>query len=102
MISLPQFTGFDWDVGNRDKNVAHGASDEECEEVFLHLPLVMAADLKHSEQESRLWVLGQTAMGRRLFLIFTPRGSRIRIISARAMTKHERRIYDETEEETSA
>ena len=102
MISLPQFTGFDWDVGNRGKNAAHGVSDEECEDVFLQLPLVVAADIKHSEQESRFWVLGHTAMGRRLFLIFTPRGSRIRIISARAMTKQERRIYDEAEEEASA
>ena len=28
--------GFDWDEGNTDKNLAHGVSDEEIEEVFLN------------------------------------------------------------------
>src|SRR3989338_611645 len=99
MIGLPQFTGFDWDAGNQGKNAAaHGVSDDECEEVFFHLPLVVAADIAHSSQEKRYFVLGQTSTGRRLFIVFTPRGTRIRVISARDMTKKERRVYDATEE----
>lgn len=99
MISLPQFTGFDWDAGNQGKNAtAHGVSDDECEEVFFQLPLIVAADAAHSGAETRYFVLGRTSAGRKLFVVFTPRGTKIRVISARDMTKKERRVYDETEE----
>jgi uncharacterized DUF497 family protein len=94
MLILEEFRGFDWDDGNRGKNwVGHGVSDAECEEVFFHQPLLVQPDEGHSEDEPRYYVLGRTARGRRLLLVFTPRGDRIRVISARDMTKRERRYY---------
>jgi uncharacterized protein len=39
--------------------------------------------------------MGRIKAGRRLFLAFTLRGSRIRVISARDMSRRERKIYDE-------
>lgn len=101
MTSVGQWTGFEWDAGNRGKNVKHRVSDDECEEVFFSLPVVLGVDTTHSKHEDRSYVLGQTNASRRLFVAFTIRGTRIRVISARDMTRNERRAYDEAEE-TSA
>lgn len=94
MLNLEQFTGFDWDEGNRGKNwEKHGVSDSECEQVFFNQPLYVFTDAEHSEEEQRYYVLGRTDEGRRLFVVLTPRGDRIRVISAREMTKRERAFY---------
>jgi uncharacterized DUF497 family protein len=96
-------TGFDWDAGNSDKNwTTHRVSDSECEEVFFSRPFVVHRDPQHSQEESRFYALGQTDRSRGLFVVFTIRGKLIRVISARAMTRKERRIYqtyEKTEEE---
>lgn len=89
--------GFDWDDGNRDKNwLKHQVSNRECEEVFFNRPLVVADDRDHSQQEKRQYALGKTNAGRRLFISFTLRGDRIRVISARDMSRKERVIYGQT------
>jgi uncharacterized DUF497 family protein len=41
--------------------------------------------------------LGHTDAGRLLTVVFTVRGTRIRVISARAMSKRERKIYGQLE-----
>lgn len=62
---------------------------------------VVADDLAHSAVEPRYYVLGQTDAGRRLFIVFTIRRRRIRIISARDMSPKERRAYrDQTQKKT--
>jgi uncharacterized DUF497 family protein len=94
LLTLGQFTGFDWNEGNRGKNwEKHGVTDSECEQVFFNQPLLVFADTEHSEDEQRYYVLGRTDRGRRLFVVFTPRADRIRVISAREMTKRERALY---------
>lgn len=88
--------GFEWDEGNSNKNWhLHGVADGECEDVFFNLPLVIAADKSHSENESRFFALGRTDANRRLFIAFTLRNNLIRVISARDMTKSETRKYVE-------
>ena len=90
---LSECRGFEWDEGNADKNwTKHRVSPLECEQVFLNLPLVIADDPQHSQVESRYYALGQTDAGRRLFVVFTIRADRIRVISARDMNRKERRI----------
>jgi uncharacterized protein len=87
--------GFVWDQGNTDKNLEkHGVADSECEEVFFNDPLMAAEDPEHSAEERRAFVLGQTSLGRRLFVAFTIRHQQIRVISARDMTKQEKERYD--------
>lgn len=94
MVDLGRFDGFDWDDGNRTKNWAkHQVSTSECEEVFFNLPLLLADDVQHSQQENRFYVLGQTNAGRRLFISFTIRTNKIRVISARDMSRKERQAY---------
>lgn len=84
MIDLSQITGFDWDENNRNKNwEKHGVLTSECEEVFFNLPLLLQSDDVHSQHEPRYYVLGHTIAGRRLFIAFTVRTNKIRVISAR-------------------
>lgn len=91
---LQECTGFEWDEGNLEKNrISHKVTAAECEQVFFNLPLVVAEDVTHSQKESRLYALGQTDAGRLLFLIFTMRRKLIRVISARNMSRKERRVY---------
>jgi len=52
-------------------------------------------DAGHSGQEPRYAALGKTEDGRRLTVIFTVRGNLIRVISARDMSRRERRIYEQ-------
>ena len=93
--------GFQWDEGNIDKNYRkHGVHWTECEEVFFNDPLVVKPDVKHSKKEERFYALGKTNGGRLLFVVFTIRGDKIRVISARDMNKKERRIYEEIEKNT--
>ncbi len=96
MIDLSQLTGFDWDDSNRDKNwEKHRVLTSECEEVFFNLPLLLQSDDVHSQQEPRYYVLGHTIADRRLFIVFTVREDKIRVISARDMSKKERKIYEQ-------
>ena len=90
-------TGVQWDAGNTDKNwERHSVSQGECEQIFFQRPITIAPDREHSKQEPRYAVLGQTASGRRLTIVFTVRGSLIRVISARDMSRAERRRYERT------
>jgi uncharacterized DUF497 family protein len=94
--------GFDWDDGNVDKNwQEHGVAFWECEEVFFNEPLVVQADRSHPAQEERYYALGQTNSGRKLFVVFTIRNNLIRVISAREMTRKEKKIYDQLEKKDS-
>ncbi len=101
MTEARWWTGFEWDAGNRGKNAKHRVSDGECEEVFFNLPLLLSPDAAHSQHEARYYVLGQTNASRRLFIAFTMRGTQVRVISARDMTRKERKVYDEAEEANS-
>jgi hypothetical protein len=88
--------GFQWDEGNAAKNwLRHRVSRPECEEVFFNEPLVAARDVPHSAVEPRYYVLGQSAGGRRLFVVCTIRNQLIRVVSARPMSRRERRVYDQ-------
>jgi len=87
-------TGFDWDSGNSEKNWrAHAVTRAEAEEAFGNAPVVVAEDVRHSQDEPRLILLGRTNADRYLFVAFTVRETRIRIISVRSMSLRERRRY---------
>jgi uncharacterized DUF497 family protein len=98
MIDLTKITGFDWDDGNARKNDKHGVSTAEAEQAFFNEPLLLIADAKHSQGETRFHALGRTDEGRSLHITFTLRnaGEEIRVISARDMHRKERTIYEQT------
>lgn len=86
---------FAWDKGNIGKNQKHNVEDQEAEEPFGDEEKYILRDEKHSnEVEERYLLLGKTKSDRKLSIIFTFRGNKIRIISARDMNKKERRRYE--------
>lgn len=94
MDILSYVEGFEWDKGNVAKNwERHKVNFIECEEVFFNKPLVVKEDEPHSKEEARYYVLGKTDNDRLLFMVFTLRGNKIRVISARDMNRKERKIY---------
>ena len=101
-MDLSKYVGFDWDKHNTGKNWdKHRVSPQECEQVLFNKPLKIGWDETHSSHEARYYAFGQTDEGRRLFMIFTMRVNRIRVISARPMNKNERRAYELYQKETS-
>ena len=96
VFDFESIIGFDWDEGNRQKNwEKHQVDYRECEEVFFNQPLLIHEDIKHSFQEKRYHVLGRSDTNRTLFLVFTLRNNKIRVISARDQSKKERMIYEQ-------
>ncbi len=95
---LKNAKGFDWNKGNIEKNWAkHKVKYKECEEIFFNQPLLVSLDEKHStKKEKRFQALGQTGKKRKLFIAFTFRNSKIRVISARDQNQKERRKYEKT------
>lgn len=95
MIDFSKIIGFEWDWWNEEKNfIKHNVSTGECEEIFFNQPLLLYPDIKHSQNETRYYVLGKTNFDRLLFISFTVRKNRIRIISARDMSRIERKVYN--------
>jgi uncharacterized DUF497 family protein len=95
---LREAVGFDWDDGNVEKNwTKHAVRFTECEEVFYHAPLVAPAPARRGPGEERFVARGETALGRLLSIIFTFRGDRVRVISARDMSRKERLEYSQRE-----
>ncbi len=86
---------FDWDKGNKDKNWGkHQVKWQECEQIFFNKPLKTFYDSKHSQKENRFIAFGKTNKERKLFIAFTLRNKKIRIISARDMSRKERKFYE--------
>jgi len=98
---LDHATGFVWDSGNAPKVASrHQVEPGECEQAFFQRPFVVSYDPGHSSTEPRWRALGQTAAGRQLFLVFTLRGTLIRVLAARTMNRKERRYYAEIAAQT--
>lgn len=86
---------FEWDEGNIGKNQKHEVEDKEAEEVFFDRHRYIFKDSVHSTNEERYRILGKTKRGRLLFVVFTKRRKKIRVISARNINKKEVPIYEE-------
>jgi len=86
--------GFQWDEGNAVTSwVRHEVSQAECEQLFLNQPLVVINDQGQSTVEKRFAALGHADSGRQLTVVFTVRGTLLRVISARPMSRRERGVY---------
>jgi uncharacterized protein len=91
---FPEAVRFEWDEGNTEKNwKRHRVTRAEAEQVFFNRPIRVSADPAHSETEARLFALGRSNLGRLLAIVFTIRGDSLRVISARPMSRRERRTY---------
>src|SRR3989344_8420673 len=85
---LKEVSGFEWDAGNIQKSfVKHEVSNEECEETFFDHNKEIQKDVLHSMDEKRYVLIGQTRKKRLLYIIFTLRKNKVRVISARDINK---------------
>lgn len=100
-MRLPKVLAFEWDEANVDKSYEkHRISPKEAEEIFVSEELFVLPDKKHSRGEKRHIALGKTQEGKNLFVIFTLRGKKIKIISARRMHKKEVKKYEKAKKNT--
>jgi len=93
---------FEWDPAKAAANVkTHGVSFEEAVTVFQDPLAKVHADPDHSESERREILIGHSAQARLLLVAFTDRQRKIRLISARKVTRRERREYEESQQSDS-
>ncbi len=98
MERLDEILGFDWvDCNSLKSAEKHSVTPFEAEQIFSDSRLLVASDVKHSQDEARYHALGRTTGGRMLHVTFTLRahGTQIRVISARDMNRKERTIYEQ-------
>jgi len=89
---------FEWDESKNNLNIKkHGVSFEEAQTVFFDPLTQVAPDPDHSGQEDRFIALGHSSNNRALLVVhcFREKDETIRIISARKLTKTERKQYED-------
>ena len=87
---------FEWDKNKADLNLKkHGISFHEAATVFGDPLAITFNDPDHSVGEYRFITFGLSRFNNLLVVSHANRGKKIRIISARKMTKQERKIYEE-------
>lgn len=87
---------FEWDPAKAAENLRrHKVSFDEAATVFGDPIALTFADPDHSGSEERVLTFGLSRENRLLIVSHTARYSRIRIISAKRMSRRERKIYEE-------
>jgi uncharacterized DUF497 family protein len=86
---------FEWDPRKARTNLRkHGVSFTEAGTIFGDDLAITVSDPDHSDNEDRYITIGWSDRRRLLIVSHTDRGDRIRIISARELTKAERKEYE--------
>lgn len=87
---------FDWDDRKAETNLTkHGVSFPKATSVFADPLSIAFPDPDHSIKEERLVIIRHSHQGRLLFVSHTDQDNLVRIISAREVTRHEKRVYEE-------
>jgi uncharacterized DUF497 family protein len=87
---------FEWNEDKANANVRkHGVTFHEAATVFGDPLAVTFADPDHSVREQRYLTFGVSRFHRCFVVSHADSGQRVRIISARLMTRSEERIYEE-------
>jgi uncharacterized protein len=84
---------FEWDDLKAEANLKkHGVSFQEARRVFDDIFALVEEDISADFDEDRFLATGMVG-DTLIMVVFTERGSRIRLISARRATSHEQRRY---------
>jgi uncharacterized DUF497 family protein len=87
---------FEWDEDKAKKNLLkHQVSFNEAKTVFDDPFYIDFYDPDHSMDEDRYLIVGQSNRERILIVSYTERTNSIRLISAREVTRQERKVYEE-------
>lgn len=85
---------FEWDSVKANANYRlHGVTFELAQTVFRDAFAVERLDDREDYGEDRFIIIGMATGQVILLVVYTPRGERIRIISARRATQHEEEDY---------
>ena len=87
--------GYEWDPKKARTNLTKHGVDFADAALVLEDPVALTRHDQDAEGEERFVSLGTDPLGRLLVVVWTPRGGRIRLISARRATAAERRQYEE-------
>jgi uncharacterized protein len=85
---------FEWDATKAARNLLKHGIDFADAVTALHDELALTLSDDDFEHEVRFITVGMDDLGRLLVVVYTFRGERIRIISARRATSSERRRYE--------
>lgn len=87
---------FEWDEEKAAANLKkHKVTFDEATTVFIDPLSITVHNPNYSVDEQRYIDLGSSEKGRVLVVVYTERGSTIRIISCRKATSSERELYEE-------
>jgi uncharacterized DUF497 family protein len=86
---------YEWDPAKARRNLEKHGVDFADAAIALEDEFALTIEDPKSAAERRFITLGADPTGRLLAVVYTFRGERIRIISARKATSHERRTYEE-------
>ena len=88
---------WEWDDDKAETNAANhdGVTFTEAQSVFQDPERVELYDEEHSEEEGRFATIGFSSKGRLLLVVFTLRGERTRLVSARTTERDEEKIYEQ-------
>lgn len=87
---------FEWNRSKARENARkHGVSFAEPTEGFTDDYSSIVPDPDHSITEERYLIFGKAFGDRHIVVAFTEQGHRIRILSAREMTRRERKAYEQ-------
>lgn len=86
---------FEWDERKAEANLKkHRVGFDEATTVFTDPFSITVHDPGHSADEQRYTDIGNSDKGRVLVVVYTERGSNIRIVSCRKATPSERTTYE--------
>jgi hypothetical protein len=89
---------FEWDPNKAESNLRkHGISFSEAATVLGDTFSITVRDPDHSLDEERYITVGLSYHSRLLIVSHTERGDNVRIISARELTRQERKAFEDNE-----
>jgi len=95
ILELTEPIYFEWDKANKDKNwLKHTVTIQDVETIFYDKKKLILDDIKHSEHEKRYILFGKNRHKKVLFIVFTMRANKVRVISARRANKKEVIFYE--------
>ncbi|MDX8441174.1 BrnT family toxin [Mesorhizobium australafricanum] len=90
---------FEWDDEKAASNLAkHGVAFSDAKRLFDDIHALHYSDRSMEYEEERFIGIG-IVNGLVLTVVYTERGDRIRLISARKATRHEQKAYDQARQD---
>lgn len=85
--------GFDWDASNIEHIARHGLQPADVERALAGEPVTLSEGVTRAGEQR--WVsIGRSAAGRLLAVVWTVRGTRVRIVTAYPASRRQQVAYE--------